>query len=257
MTSARILKEELHYHTPYPAIALVGFGMAVIAAVAAALSGVGSRLGWWYFGTGFTILVASAGLGLVGALADAVSAVIVRGPAAKHIFTVALLGVVIGLAATGIPAYWIRTAYRMPAIHDITTDMNDPPAFVAIMPLRQGAANPASYGGPEVAAEQKAAYPEVRPLILPVSPQTAFQQALQKARKMGWTIVAADPAQGRIEAMATTFWFGFKDDIVVRVRPDDFGSRVDVRSVSRVGLGDLGTNARRVMKYLYALGRES
>lgn len=252
-----MLKEELQYHRPYPAIALVGFGLALIAVVAAALSGVGNRLGWWYFGTGFTILIASAGIGLVGVLADAVSAVVVRGPAARHIFLVALLGVIIGLIATGVPAYWVRTAYRMPAIHDITTDMNDPPAFVAIMPLRENAPDPAAYGGPEVAAKQKAAYPDVRPLILPLGPQQAFQRALQEAGSMGWTIVAADPAAGRIEAMATTFWFGFKDDIVVRVRPDGFGSRVDVRSVSRVGTGDLGTNARRVRKYLRALGMEA
>ncbi len=255
--TTRILREELHYHTPYPAVALIGFGLAVIAAVAAALSGVGSRLGWWYFGTGFVILMAAAGIGLLGALADAVSAVIVRGPAARHIFIVALLGVVIGLAATGVPAYWIRTAYRMPAIHDITTDMNDPPAFVAIMPLRKDAADPATYGGPSVAKEQQAAYPDVRPLILPMSPARAVPRALEEAKKMGWTIVAADPAQGRIEATATTFWFGFTDDIVVRVRPDGFGSRVDMRSVSRVGTSDLGTNARRVMKYLRTLGMEA
>src|SRR5512147_2522954 len=110
--TTKVWKEELHYHTPYPAIALIGFGLAVLAAVAAALSGIGSRLGWWYFGTGFAILVVSAGLGLVGALADAVSAIIVRGPAAKHIFIVALSGVVIGLVAAGVPAYWVRTAHR-------------------------------------------------------------------------------------------------------------------------------------------------
>ncbi len=255
--TTRVWKEELHYHAPYPAIALIGFGLSVLAVSAAALSGAGSRMGWWYFGTGFTILIAAAGIGLVGALADVVSAVIVRGAAAKHIFTVALAGVVIGLIATGIPAFWIRNAYRMPAIHDITTDMSDPPAFVAIMPLRQDAANPATYGGPGVAAKQKAGYPDIRPLILPMSPRSAFSRALEEAKKMGWTIVAAVPSEGRIEAVATTFWFGFKDDIVVRIRPDGFASRVDVRSVSRVGLSDLGTNARRVMKYLRALGMEA
>ncbi len=255
--TTRIWKEELQYHTPYPVIALIGFGLTVLAALAAVLSGVGSRLGWWYFGTGFIILIAAAGIGLLGALADAASAVVVRGPAAKHIFIIALLGVVIGLLATGIPAYWVRAAYRMPAIHDITTDMNDPPAFVAIMPLRQDAANPATYGGAKVAAAQKEAYPDIRPLILPMSVRSAFPRALEEAKKMGWTIVAADPAEGRIEATAETFWFGFTDDIVVRVRPDDFGSRVDVRSVSRVGLSDLGTNARRIMMYLRALGMEA
>lgn len=254
--TTKVWKEELQYHAPYPAIALAGFGLAVAAAVAAVLSGVGSRWGWWYFGTGFTILLAAAGIGLVGTVVEAVSALLVRGPKARHIFIVALSGIIIGLLATGIPAYWMRTAYRMPAIHDITTDMNDPPAFVSIMPLRQDAANPAAYGGPEVAAKQQAAYPDVRPLVLPMQPQAAFLQALTEAKKMGWSIVAADAFAGRIEATATTFWFGFKDDIIVRVRPEGDGSRVDVRSVSRVGLGDVGTNARRIMKYLHALGMD-
>jgi len=255
--STRMWKEELRYHTPYPVIALIGFGLAVLAAAAAVLSGLGSRWGWWYFGTGFTILITAGGIGLVGAVAEAISAVIVRGPSAKHIFIVALLGAAIGLLATGIPAYWVRTAYRMPAIHDITTDMHDPPAFAAILPLRQGAPDPPAYGGPEVAAEQKAGYPNVRPLILPMSPRSAFPKALAEARKMGWTIVAAVPAEGRIEATTRTFWFGFTDDIVVRIRSDGFGSRVDVRSVSRVGKSDLGTNARRIMNYLRALGMEA
>jgi uncharacterized protein (DUF1499 family) len=181
----------------------------------------------------------------------------VRGPSAKHLFIMSLLGAAIGLLATGIPAYRVRTAYRMPAIHDITTDMNDPPAFAAILPLRRDAPDRAVYGGPVVAAQQKAGYPDICPLILPMSPRSAFPKALEEAKKMGWTIVAAVLSEGRIEATARTFWFGLTDDIVVRVRPDGFGSRVDVRSVSRVGQGDLGTNARRIMNYLRALGMES
>jgi uncharacterized protein (DUF1499 family) len=94
-------------------------------------------------------------------------------------------------------------------------------------------------------------------LILPPQPADAFQKAPAEASKMGWAIIDANEEQGRVEATATTSWFGFKDDIVVRIRPDGFGSRVDVRSVSRVGTDDLGTNARRVMAYLRALGTES
>ena len=70
---------------------------------------------------------------------------------------------------------------------------------------------------------------------------------------MGWEVVAADPAAGRIEAVATTFWFGFKDDIVVRVAPAGAGSLIDARSKSRVGVGDLGTNAQRLRAYLERL----
>jgi uncharacterized protein (DUF1499 family) len=85
--------------------------------------------------------------------------------------------------------------------------------------------------------------------MLPVPPGAAFHVALAAARDMGWTIVASDSASGRIEATATTTWFGFKDDVVVRIGPDPKGSRVDVRSESRVGGSDVGTNAARIKKY--------
>ena len=88
------------------------------------------------------------------------------------------------------------------------------------------------------------------PLHLDVAPAQAFDRALTAARAMGWEIVASDPAQGRIEGTATTFWFGFKDDIVVRVGADGSGSRVDVRSLSRIGKSDVGANARRIRDYL-------
>ncbi|MDA8099379.1 MAG: DUF1499 domain-containing protein [Nitrospiraceae bacterium] len=252
-----VWKEELQYHEPYPVIALIGFGLAVLAGLAALLSGLGSRWGWWYFGTGFIILGVSALIGAISALAEFVISINLRGASARHILAFAVAGIVIGLAAAAVPAAWLRTAFRMPPIHDITTDMQNPPSFVALMPLRTDAPNPAAYGGPAIASQQQAAFPQVRPLILPLSPPDAFRNALAEARRMGWTIVDANAKEGRIEATATTFWFGFTDDIVVRVKPDDNGSRIDVRSVSRVGKGDLGTNARRVMAYLKTLGMES
>ena len=247
----------MQYHAPYPRIALIAFGFVVFAAVAAMLSGLGSRWGWWYFRTGFLILTVATGVGLVAALAEVWSALAIRGTPAQHIFAVALGGAFIGFIASGVPAVRITTAYHMPAIHDITTDIDNPPVFVAIMPLRKDAANAAAYGGKAVADKQRAAFPMIKPLILPETPAEAFPRALAEAGKMDWTIIDAKAAEGRIEATAETFWFGFKDDIVVRIRPDGNGSRVDVRSVSRVGLGDMGTNARRVMKYLVALGMET
>jgi len=87
-------------------------------------------------------------------------------------------------------------------------------------------------------------------LILPIRPAQGFKRALAVARDMGWQIIDSNPSEGRIEATDTTFWFGFKDDIVVRVRPTQNGSRIDVRSVSRVGRSDVGTNARRIQKFL-------
>jgi uncharacterized protein (DUF1499 family) len=161
-----------------------------------------------------------------------------------------LVGLGVGLIVAGLPWQWWQKAQRVPPIHDITTDTETPPVFVAILPLRADAPNTADYGGPEVAAQQRAGYPHLGPLILQASPQQAFKRALAAARDMGWEIVAAEPSDGRIEATATTFWFGFKDDVVVRVSLTDRGSRIDVRSVSRVGRSDVGANAERIEAYL-------
>jgi uncharacterized protein (DUF1499 family) len=156
-------------------------------------------------------------------------------------------------AAFATPVAKVRQAARVPRIHDITTDTERPPQFVAVAPLRAGAANPIAYGGAEIAAQQRRAYPRVQPLTLPLPPNQAFDRALAAARAMGWEIIASDPPAGRIEATDTTFWFGFKDDVVVRVEAAPGGSRVDVRSLSRVGLSDVGTNAARIEKYVAAL----
>lgn len=142
-----------------------------------------------------------------------------------------------------------------PPLHDVTTDPLDPPAFEAVLPARRGAPNPPGYGGAEVAAAQARLHPEVQPLILPCAPAVAFEPALAAAEAQGWTIVAADPVRGRIEATATTPLMRFVDDVVVRLRPQagGAGARVDVRSKSRLGRSDLGANARRVTAYLDAL----
>jgi uncharacterized protein (DUF1499 family) len=168
---------------------------------------------------------------------------------------IAVIALVIVAAAFAMPVVKIRQASRLPRIHDITTDTDQPPRFVSVVALRAGAANPAEYGGPEIAAQQRQGYPDLQPLSLPLPPNQAFDKALAAARTMGWEIVASDPPSGRIEATDTTFWFGFKDDVVVRVAAAPNGSRVDGRSVSRVGLSDVGTNAARIRKYLAALAR--
>ena len=161
------------------------------------------------------------------------------------------------LAAIGSIGALAWKASRVPAIHDITTDTIQPPPFLAILPLRAGAVNPVEYGGADVAAKQKQAYPDIVPLTLAIPPDRAFDRALAAARGMGWEMVASDPAGGRIEATDTTFWFGFKDDVVVRVTPQPNGSRVDVRSLSRVGVGDIGANAARIRAYLAAVKARS
>jgi uncharacterized protein (DUF1499 family) len=228
------------------------FAAAVTAVLLLLLAGPGVRLGLWSFQSGFSLLRWGAYLGIAVVVTSVLQLLSsrTRGPKPWP-----LLGALaLGLLAAGVPWYWLHVAKRVPPIHDISTDTRDPPLFVAVLPLRAGASNPAAYGGPQVAAAQKQAYPDIRPLELPgTTPGRAFDRALAAARDAGWAIVAADSADGRIEATATTGWFGFKDDVVIRVRPDGSGSRLDVRSVSRVGGSDVGTNARRIRAYLRRL----
>jgi uncharacterized protein (DUF1499 family) len=166
----------------------------------------------------------------------------------------ALLGLAIGVVTVYVPWQWRQTARSVPAIHDITTDLEDPPPFEAILPLRADAANPSEYGGDSIAAQQREGYPELGPLVLEGPPGEVFGLAVNAARDMGWEIVESDRDEGRIEATDTTFWFGFKDDVVVRITERPPGStRVDVRSVSRVGMSDVGTNAARIREYLERL----
>jgi uncharacterized protein (DUF1499 family) len=226
--------------------------VAVVAALLLLGAGPGVRLGAWDFRTGFNLLRWGAYLGLAAALAALVQLAV---PTLRPVRSGRLiLALGLGALAVGVPWYWRNRARSVPPIHDITTDTADPPAFVAVLPLRAGAPNPAEYGGEEIAAAQQQAYPDVRPLILPLAPGAALTQALAAARRAGWEIVAADSTAGRIEATATTGWFGFKDDVVVRIQPADGGSRIDVRSVSRVGKSDVGANAERIRSYLRSLG---
>jgi uncharacterized protein (DUF1499 family) len=164
-----------------------------------------------------------------------------------------LLGLVLGLIAAGLPASNINTAAHSP-IHDVSTDTANPPRFVAVMAARNSVphGNSADYDD-KTAQKQREIYPDITPVNLDVPPAQAFDRALAAARSFGWEIVANDPSQGHIEATATTFWFGFKDDIVIRITPQGSGSRVDVRSLSRIGDSDVGVNAKRIKSYVSKL----
>ena len=217
-----------------------------IAGAALLLAGpLGTRAGIWSFIIGFLMLGLSVLVGLVGASLALVSGI------RSGQWKLAAAGIVIGLAVASVPSAAILAARDTPAIHDITTDPDNPPLFVAILPLRTGAANPPEYLGGEVTAQQRSAYPDIQPLVLQVNAGQAFDRALTAVRDLGWNVVSNDREAGRIEAVDTTFWFGFKDDVVIRVREINPGSaRIDVRSKSRVGVGDRGTNARRVRTLL-------
>ena len=138
----------------------------------------------------------------------------------------------------------------MPRIHDVTTDTTDPPAFVDLLAHRRGAWNPAEYSASQAVA-QRAAWPQIGPLDTPAARPAVHAAARQAMQGAGWRVVADDPDTGRLEATATTPWLRFKDDVVVRLRDrPGGGTRVDVRSASRIGRNDFGANARRVLAFL-------
>ncbi|MDX1705504.1 DUF1499 domain-containing protein [Pseudidiomarina sp.] len=152
-----------------------------------------------------------------------------------------------------LPYSQLQTARSVPPIHDITTDTNNPPDFVAIAPLRADAPNPVAYPGEETAEQQRQAYPDIETYTTAANPNAVFDAALAVTSEMGWELVASDSAAGRIEATATTTWFGFKDDVVIRIQQPDGQTEVDVRSKSRVGRSDVGANAERIRTFINKL----
>ena len=196
---------------------------------------------------------------LGGALALAMLAILLAFGAAVSIWKdgvggigEAVTGLLIGLALIAYPLYVGVKAYKLPAIYDITTDPIDPPRFDAIARLRPRDANPVTYAGLYTAEQQRTAYSDIEPDMTSVSPQEAYDAAMKVITKRKWHVVDARPPQGTaprdglIEAIARTPILGFRDDVAVRVRATHEGARIDVRSASRYGRHDLGTNAARV-----------
>jgi uncharacterized protein (DUF1499 family) len=156
-----------------------------------------------------------------------------------------------GLAAFYLPYRQMLMAQKVPAIHDISTDTVNPPLFDKILPLRAGAPNPPEYAGEEVASLQREGYPDLRTVELTQDPADVFSAAVRVVEASGWQLVDADAARGTIEAVATTRWFGFQDDVVIRIRAGRPGmTLVDLRSKSRVGRSDVGANAARIRGFL-------
>ena len=163
----------------------------------------------------------------------------------------AVAAALLGLAGIGLLAILAWGARGAPPIHDITTDPADPPAFVAATSYDANAGRDMSYpnGAPDTAAQQRDAYPDLAPIALDEPPEEAFAAASRAAEYLGWVFSERDPASGVFEATDETSVFRFVDDIVVRVRPADGGSVVDVRSLSRLGVSDLGANAARIRAF--------
>lgn len=233
-------------------LALLAAAMSGIALLLLAVAGPAYRVGLLALPRAFTLLGWAAYAGVAGIVVSLLAGAVAYRRRARAQFAFAIVTLVASAVAFGIPYQWQRMARGAPPIHDITTDLENPPTFEAVTRLR--ADSPNSLERPaDLAEQQRRGYPDLAPITLPQPSTEAFDRALAAAQQAGWTIVTADKSTGRIEATDTTRWFGFKDDIVVRLTPWGSGTRVDMRSVSRMGRGDVGTNARRIQQYLQAL----
>ncbi|MCH8490366.1 MAG: DUF1499 domain-containing protein [Oceanicaulis sp.] len=267
-------------------------GLAAVAALVTPLwfvtAAFGGKFGFWEPIAGFRHVLGLAGfnvldaLGLPGAigggfilpltaglgLAALIVAIVFRlafgranAPGAGG-YVAGVLALVVGAAPLLMVSSAAGDRAAIPPIHDITTDFDTPPQFTGALVERRGSeANSVDYHAktdprsgralPEVQAE---AYPEIAPLFTAAEPALAYRAAHQTARDLGWRISTASDGAMMFEAQDVTFWFGFIDDVVVRVTPlENGGSRVDARSVSRVGMSDLGANAARLRAFFAAL----
>src|SRR5690348_14524115 len=251
-TTSSTARQSVLKHVPELALALAG-----VAVVLLALGPIGWRLGWWHFRFSLlTLLPWAAYVGLAAVIVSAVALVIGLSRRDGRGVTLALVALIGGGLIAYVPWHYDQLRQTLPPIHDITTDPDNPPTFVAIVPLRQGdGINSVAYEGAKISDQQRRAYPDILPLTVGLQPDAAFARALETAQHMGWTIVASDKSAGRIEASQSSLWMGFTGDIVVRVAPTNSGSRIDLRSSSRYGRSDFGVNAERIGDYVTELRR--
>ena len=233
---------------------------AAVAAVLLPLGALGSRFGLWPFTTGFVFLGAGAVVAVAATLLGIVGLIFAAARSLGTEFAPLGLGAAVGALTLAVLFVQYNAARSVPPIHNITTDTADPPAFDAVVALRGEGANPHEYdaeqpvGARTLALAQREAWPELATKRFEVDLDGATERALAIVDAMGLELVNAklDAPKGEstIEVTHTTFWFGFKDDMVVRLRADGDGTLVDARSVSRVGQSDLGLNARRILTFL-------
>jgi uncharacterized protein (DUF1499 family) len=216
--------------------------VALVALAMLAVSGPSVRFDVWSYRTGLNAFRWGAYVG-IAAMVVAVLALAVPASRRQGVL-MPIVAFVIGAVAFGVPFNFQQAARSVPPINDITTDPSNPPKYMTTS---------RPYPGEAFARQQALAYPDIKPVMLKMPPREAFERAVKAAEAMGWEVVGRDAAAGTLEAVDSTKWFGFKDDIAVRVSPADGGSRVDVRSKSRVGRNDIGTNARRIRAYVERL----
>lgn len=241
-------------------IALV---LAVFTPLVFIVAALGVKFGLWSWMFGLVKLSMGVGVKmLMGTLAFGVLAIIATAIVKpRKGWWIGILAALIGFGGMAKGAATQKTVANLPFIHDVTTDTQNPPVFTEFILGERAAVegvNTLDYIGKKDSRDEKlvsvlqtAAFPNVRSLILEGNPDIVFGEALAAAKSMGWNIKAEDVDAGTLEATAETFWYGFKDDVAIRIKPaEGGGSIVDVRSISRVGGSDLGANAERVEAFL-------
>ena len=244
-----------------PTLGKLAFTGFVLSALLGLTAGFGTRLGFWTYHIGLDVLlpwcvyvaIAALAIGIVWGLL----AWFGKGDGATAYGLIGVFGAALVLA---LPIYDYYSIQNSPPIHDITTDIANPPHFRALLALRKGSPNSARYDGNSpvawhgktrtVAQWQRKYYTDIYTLRLLMSPAQLYARALKAAQQIGWDIVAQSPEEGRIEATDTSFLFGLVDDIVIRVRPSGAGAKVDIRSESRVGRNDGGRNADAIRSFI-------
>ncbi|PCI82422.1 MAG: hypothetical protein COB20_00110 [SAR86 cluster bacterium] len=240
----------------------LGLGLGLLTLASAA----GIWLGFWDFRRGFSLLGAANQYGqlLAWACLLLTAATLIAGQLfkiqnARKFVSLAAIGALVAWVAYLIPeSFRPGEGVNYPPIHDISTNRVNPPEFVAIAQLRADAPNTLVYGGSNNMTRERLieltdeAYPDLVTQRYNESVNVIFEKTLAAVDDLGWELVAQDASAGRIEATDTTFWFRFKDDVVIKIDQQGSDTTVDVRSVSRVGTGDVGANAIRMRK-LFAL----
>jgi len=223
-----------------------------------ALAPLGWRLGWWRYGTGLYWMFPAAGaVAAVSAGLSLATLALARSKPSPPRLAMLALSLAVGTGLACMPLHYAYLRRSLPPINDISTDTVDRPAFLAVRAARAAERiDRTDTPEPQRSRLQSAGYPDIAPIRTALPAGEAFGAALAVARSMpGWTIVSADAGAGRIEASQRSRWFGFTDDIAIRVVADAGGSRIDMRSASRKGGRDYGINAARIRAYMVALKR--
>ncbi|WP_042805647.1 DUF1499 domain-containing protein [Thioalkalivibrio sp. ALE19] len=231
---------------PISILAVVTLLLALAAVATLITAAVGTRADWWHFTTGLDVATWAIYLAIAATLAGLGGFYTARPAGCRSGISLVIAGLVLSVPLVGAGAHFEYAAGAYPPINDVTTDPDDPPTFWEVP-------DPQTYPGGETAELQREGYPDLGPLLLDHAPDTVFERAEVLAEERGWEIVSA--MNGELEAIDTTFLFGFEDYVMVRVLPEGDGARVDMRSYSRLGQIDRGVNATRIRSFLDDLER--